>query len=168
MVELSSRKLAINWLKNKLINRKNGLVFDDLDSSSFDIIQSFLEANDHPLKTPAIYYQAFPGESTAEFLSILSEELTAKLGNLEFKSGRSLSEIIDAAGLKLIIIDRSYLHPLNTLDELLRQFADCNVGLILVGTYSQMKIAKIISHPTVSQWSKLAINCQCESLAKIC
>lgn len=168
MVELSSKKLAIDWLKNKLINRENGLVFDDLDSSSFDIIQSFLEANDHPWKTPAIYYQAFPGESSAEFLSILREELTAKLGNLEFKSGRSLSEIIDTSGLKLIIIDKSYLHPLNTLDELLRQFADCNVGLILVGTHSQMKIAKIIDHPTVSQWSRLAINCQCDSLAKIC
>jgi hypothetical protein len=56
MVELSSRKLAINWLKNKLINRENGLVFDDLDFSSLDIIQSFLEANDNSLKTPAIYY----------------------------------------------------------------------------------------------------------------
>lgn len=168
MVELSSRKLAIDWLKNKLINRENGLVFDDIDSSSFDIIQSFIEANDHPLKTPAIYYQAFPGESAAEFLSVLSKELTAKLGNLEFKSPRSLSEIIDTSGLKLIIIDKSYLHPLNTLDELLRQFADCNVGLILVSTYSQMKIAKIISHPIVSQWSRLAIDCQCEFLAKIC
>jgi hypothetical protein len=115
------------WLENKLVNHENGIIVDDPDSCIFESIQSFLETYDHPLKTTAIYYQAFPGESTVEFLNTLSHELTSKLANPKLNSSNSLAEIITETGLKMVIIDRSHLHPLSTLNDLLDQFAICQV-----------------------------------------
>ena len=156
------------WLENKLVNHENGIVVDNPDSCSFESIQNFLETYDHPLKTTAIYYQAFPGESTVEFLNTLSYELTSKLGNPRLNSSNSLAEIIGAAGLKMIIIDRSHLHPLNTLNDLLHQFAECNVCLILVGSASKIATTQILSHPTIKQWDKFTVDDECGTISNKC
>ena len=59
-----------DWLEQKLVNLENGIVIEERDFCHFEAIQDFVEAHDLPRKTPAIYYQAFPEESTAKFLSI--------------------------------------------------------------------------------------------------
>lgn len=165
----SDKKIsAINWLQNKLINRENSIIFDHSGFRCFNLIQNFVEANDHPFKTPAIYYKAFPQESAAEFTQTLLREIAAKLYDPTLHSRKSLPEIVAAAQLKMVIIDQSHLYPLDTLDDLLENFAKCNVCLLLIGTYHQLKIAQILSHPVVSQWPKLTVNSTSESLPKTC
>lgn len=161
------RRISItNWLTDKLISGENGIIFDELHSDSFKIVQDFLSANDRPFKTLAIYYQAFPGESAAEFLSVLREELTAKFGDLNLDSSKSLPEITNIVGLRMVIIDRSHLHPSETLDTLLNQFAVCNVCLILIGTSSQMKIARILDRPAIARWDRLRLDNPHEGLCE--
>lgn len=162
MIELSRKTLTINWLQNKLINHKNGVIFDDAVLSCFALIQDFLEANDHRFKTPAIYYQAFPEESAAEFIETLREEITSKLGTSDIYRHKSLSEIVADTGLKMVIIDRSHLHPEDTLNSILEQLTSCDVRLILIGCYHKMKIAQILSHPLITQWDKFTVNNQCD------
>lgn len=168
MLELSRKILTVNWLQNKLINQENGIIFDDDGCSCFDIIQSFIEANDHPFQTPVIYYEAFPEESAVELIATLREEITAKLGTPKLYINKSLSEIVVTVGLKMVIIDRSHLHPLNTLEDILEQFQACNVCLLLVASYSQMKMAQLLNHPTISQWERFIVNQKCEMVSEIC
>lgn len=147
-----------NWLETKLVNQEHGIILDDADLSSFNFIQDFLEANDHLFKTTVIYYNAFAEESVAEFLITLQEELSSKLGSHKLKSDLTLPEIIANAGLKMIIIDQSYLHPRETTDELLKFLTELHVALILVGSADNMNSSKILSRPGIAQWDRLVIN----------
>lgn len=174
MIELSRKILTVNWLQKKLFNHENGIIIDDANYSCFDIIQNFIEANDHSFQTPVIYYEAFPEESAAELIATLQEELTAKLGSPKLYLNKSLSEIVAEVGLKMVIIDKSHLldqnhfHPINALEDLLEQFATCNVCLLLVGSYDKMNMAQFLEHPTISRWEKFVVNKESELVSKIC
>ncbi|WP_319422186.1 ATP-binding protein [Pleurocapsa sp. FMAR1] len=157
MIDQTKSTLTLSWLKTKLIHCESGVIIENTCSCSFEGIQSFIESIDHSSKTPAIYYQAFPEESADQFLDTLREELASKLGNIEFKSNQSLLDIVKAAALKMVIIDRSYLHPLNTINQLLNFLGYCNVSLILVGSRNKLKIAQVLSHPAISQWEQFTI-----------
>jgi hypothetical protein len=139
-----------NWLETKLVNQEHGIILDDADLSSFDFIQDFLEAKDHLFKTTVIYYDAFAEESAAEFLNTLQEELSSKLGSHKLKSDLTLPEIIANSGLKMIIIDQSYLHPWETTNQLLRFLTELHVALILVGSADNMNSSKILSRPGIA------------------
>ena len=167
MIELSRKILTVNWLQKKLVNHENGIIFDDNNYSCFDIIQNFVEAKDHSFQTPVIYYEAFPEESAAELITTLREELTAKLGNPKLYLNNSLSEIVATVGLKMVIIDQSHLHPINTLEDLLEQFATCNVCLLLVGSYDKMKMAQLLDHSIISHWEKFIVNQECGLVPEI-
>jgi len=149
---------TLNWLKNKLIKRENGIILDKSDSDSFDAIQNFINNKDRPFQTPVIYYEAFPEESAVDFLQTLKVELTSKLNKPELESLEMLGQIIEAAELQMIIIDRCYLQPLDTLKHLLKLFDSYNVAIILVGSQAKMAIAQILNLPTVSQWDKLVVD----------
>ena len=168
MIELSRKILTVNWLQNKLINQENSIIIDDAGFNCFDIIQNFIEANDHPFQTTAIYYEAFPEESAVELIATLREEITAKLGTPQLYINKSLSEIVVTVGLKMVIIDRSHLYPLSTLEDLLEQFESCNVCLLLVGSYSKMKMAQLLHHPTISKWERFILNQKYELVSEIC
>ncbi|MFM2314359.1 MAG: hypothetical protein RLZZ04_3635 [Cyanobacteriota bacterium] len=152
-----SKKIG-DWLENRLINQEHGIILDDADLSSFDLIQDFIEANDHCFKTTVIYYNAFATESAAEFSHTLQEELTSKLGSHKLKLNLTLAEAIANAGLKMIIIDQSYLHPWETTGEILRFLTEQQVALILVGAEVQMNSSLIMSHPATSSWHRLVVN----------
>jgi hypothetical protein len=147
-----------NWLETKLANQEHGIILDHADLSSFNFIQDFLEAKDHLFKTTVIYYNAFAEEGVAEFLNTLQEELSSKLGSHKLKSDLTLPEVIANAGLKMMIIDQSYLHPWETTDELFRLLTDLHVALILVGSAAKMHGSKILSHPEIAQWDRLVVN----------
>ena len=161
MIESSRKRVTINWLQNKLINHESGIIFDDPDCSCFNFIQDFLEANNHFLKTPVIYYEAFPDEKAEELIVTLREEITAKLGNPELYLHKPLSEIVAAAELKMVIIDQSYLYPLSTLDDLLEQLIPCNICLLLVSSEDKMPNDQILSHPIISQWERFVVDNEC-------
>jgi hypothetical protein len=147
-----------NWLETKLVNQEHGIILDDADLSSFNLIQDFLEASDHLFKTTVIYYNAFAEENAAEFLNTLQEELSSKLGSHKLKSDLTLPEVIANAGLKMMIIDQSYLHPWETTDELFRFATELHVALILVGSADKMNCSQILSHPEIAQWDRLVVN----------
>jgi hypothetical protein len=168
MLDSNRAILTLNWLKTKLIKRENAILLDENCFCSFEVIQNFIASVDHPLKTPVIYYEAFPEESAAQFFKTLSEELTSKLGSPELNFHQSLDQIIEVAALKMVIIDQSYLHPLDTLEKLLDFFASCYVCLILVGSREKLKIAQILTHPVVSQWEQFTVCDQYKSLPKLC
>lgn len=167
MIESPKSTLTLNWLKTKLINGENGIIFDD-DSSNFDLIQNFIESADHNLKTPVVYYQAFPEESATQFLDTLSKELVSKLGIPELNSSQSLFKIIEVAALKMVIIDKSQLHPIDTLQNLLDFFACCDVALILVGSRSKMETSQILSHPAVAHWDQFLAYGEYETSSRLC
>ena len=162
MVEFSKKTLLDRWLKNRLVDRQNGIVFVEHTAHYFNTIQDFIEANDRPRETPVIYYQAFPEESATEFIEVLSHELTSKFGNRQFDSTQSLAEITATVGLKAVIIDRSYLHPLDSLYEILDRLASCDVATILIGSYCKMEIAKVLEYPNIDRWQKLVLDEYCE------
>lgn len=126
-----------DWLQQKLANLENGTLIEERDFYNFEAVQDFIEANDLARKTPVIYYQAFPEESAAEFLSILEEELRSKLNNHRQYANCSLAEIVVAAELKMVIIDRSYLHPQTTTRELITWFNRHNICVISISLRSQ-------------------------------
>ena len=163
MIELPKNTVVINWLQNKLVNHENGIFFDDPSCSCFNFIQDFLEANDHFVKTPVIYYEAFPNETAGELIDTLREEITAKLGNPDLYLRKSLSEIVAAVELKMLIIDKSYHYSLSTLDDLLKQLIPCNVCLLLVGSYDKMQNNQILSHPIISQWERFVVDNECQN-----
>ena len=103
--------LISNWLKNKLRDRENGIIFDSHDLNSFGLIQEFIEDHDCQFKTPVIYYQAFPEESAVDFLDTLGAELTSKLTKGGANPKQSLPKTIKDAELKMIVIDKCHLHP---------------------------------------------------------
>ncbi len=146
---------TLKWLKKKLIQRENGIILDENDSDSFDIIQGFIESKDRPFQTPIIYYQAFPEESAVDFLNTLKLELISKLNKPELESSQNLGQIVEIAQLQMIIIDRCYLQPLDTLQNLLEFFDSHNVAVVLVGSRTKMEIAQILDLTAVSQWDKL-------------
>ncbi len=168
MLDSNRAILTLNWLKTKLIKRENAILLDDHCSCSFEVIQNFIASVDQPLKTPVIYYKAFPEESAVQFFKTLSEELASKLGFPELNSHQSLCQIIEVAALKMVIIDQSYLHPLDTLENIIDFFGSCYVCLILVGSHEKLKIAQILSHPVVSQWEQFTVCEQYKSLPKFC
>ena len=163
MIESSRKIVTINWLQNKLINHENGVILDNSDCTCFNFIQDFLEANNHFFKTPVIYYEAFPDEKAEELIDTLREEIAGKLGNTELYLHQPLSEIVAAAELKMVIIDQSYLYPLNTLDDLLEQLIPCNVCLLLVGSDDKMQNGQILSHPIISQWERFVVDNECQN-----
>jgi hypothetical protein len=147
-----------DWLENRLINREHGIILDNADLSSFDLIQDFIEANDHCFKTPVIYYKAFAAESAAEFLRTLQEELTSKLGSHKLKSDLTLAEAIANAGLKMIIVDQSYLYSQETIQEIMKFLTEQQVALILVGAEVKINSSSIVSHPATNSWHRLVVN----------
>lgn len=149
--------VTVSWLKNKLDNHENGVIINNADLDSFHSIHDFLEILEHPSKTFAIYYQAFSGESSEEFLATLKEELTSKLAMPQLSSANSLSEIVIATKLRMIILDQSDLCSLDTLNELLYEFAKSDIRLILAGSYHKLKTARILSHPTIKQWEQFTV-----------
>ena len=164
MIKLSTTIVTLNWLQTKLNNGENGIIYNDSCPDCFDSIQNFIESVDHNSKTPAIYYQAFPEENAAQFLNTLGKELCSKLGICGLNSNQSLLQIIETAELKMVIIDQSHLHPLDTLQNLLDFFARCNVALILVGSRSKMEIAQIHYLSAVADWEQFTSCCQDEAL----
>jgi hypothetical protein len=147
-----------DWLKIRIINQENGIIFDDTDLSSFDQIQNFIEANDHRFKTPVIYYNALAEESAAELLGTLHEELISKLSIHQLQSDLSLPEAIAMAGLKMIIFDQSYLYPQETIEELLTFLAEQQVKIILVGAEAKMNEEFLAVHPAITTWQRLVVN----------
>jgi hypothetical protein len=167
MLDPTKKILTFNWLKTKLIKQENGILLDEHCSCSFEIIQNFIANNDHLLKTPIIYYEAFPGESAAQFLKTLGEELASKLGSPELNH-HSLDKIIELAALKMVIIDHSYLHPWDTLEKIIDFLASCHICLILVGSRKKLEIAQVLSHPVVSQWEQFQVCDQYQTLPELC
>jgi hypothetical protein len=153
----TSKKID-DWLENRLINQEHGIILDDADLNSFEPIQDFIEANDHFFKTPVIYYNAIADESAAEFLRTLQDELVSRLGTHRLKSDLTLVEAIANAGLKMIIIDQSYLHPEETIRQLLKIFTELPLALILVGAEDKMNSSSIMVHPATSSWHRLVVN----------
>jgi hypothetical protein len=168
MIESNKATLTLNWLKTKLIKQENGILLNDNCSCCFEAIQNFIASVDHPLKTPAIYYEAFPEESAAQFLNTLNEELASKLGYPQLESNQSLCKTIEMAALKMVIIDQSYLHPLDTLEKIINFLASCHVCLILVGCREKLEIAQILTNPLIFQWEQFQSYDQYEALPKFC
>ena len=165
MIESTTTTKFLNWLKTRLIHGENGIVFDDDFSETFDTIQNFISHVDHNLQTPVIYYQAFPEESTREFLATLTQELVSKLGKATLNCNQTLIEIIEAAALQMVIIDKSQLAPLDTLQSLLNFFGSRNIALILVGSRSKMETAQVLSLATISYWERFTASYKQESLS---
>ena len=164
MIE-SLKEISINnWLNTKLDNRDSGIIFAELPSDYFTIVQDFLAAKDCPRETHAIYYEAFPEESAAEFFETLCQELIAKFGSTKFDNFSNLPEIIATVGLEMVIIDNSYLHPLDTLEQIVKQLISCKVAVILIGSRSKMKIAKVFDLAVVKYWDILNLDGICENL----
>ena len=149
---------TLNWLQKKLLTRKNGVLVLQSDSFSFNNIQNFIKKNDHYLRTSVIYYQAFPEESAASFLDILGEELSSKLGMNTKKYDQSLVEIVKAAGLKMVIIDKGYLYSVATINNLLGFFSYCHIALILIGYHDKIRKSPIMDHPIVSEWEQYTVS----------
>ena len=167
MIKLSKKTAIDNWLNDRFDNRQNGVIFTESESNYFETIQDFLEDKDRLLQTPAIYYEAFPEESVSAFLNVLTQELTAKFGSDKFNSSMSLAEITATVGLRMVIIDRSYLQPLDALYDILNQLAICSVGTILIGSHCKLKISGILEHPNLERWEKLILDDWCEISPKI-
>ncbi|MGD1921773.1 MAG: AAA family ATPase [Pleurocapsa sp.] len=159
--------LILNWLKNKLIEGENGIIFNDGDSNSFSVIQDFIESCDRNFKTPVIYYQAFPEENAVEFLNTLGEELASKLGNRQLSSQQSLFSTIQDAELKMILIDDCHLHPQDTLQNLIDFFSACKVAVILIGCQNKMAIAQILNTTRDLNWDRLETLDKCESIPEL-
>lgn len=143
-----------SWLESKFFNQENGIIFDYQELRSFNLIQDFIETKDHPFKTPVIYYDAFPQETAEEFIDILYEELSSKLANRKFSSNLTLAEMIANAGLKMIVIDQSYLHVWETTETILKLATENKISLILVGSKAKMKYSQLLSNPTIGQWEQ--------------
>ena len=158
MNELIEITKTVNWLETKLMNREGGILFESCSRSSFITIQNFIESYDRPFQTLVTYYQAFPQESSLEFIDTLGEELASKLGSPLAYRNKPVLDIIKDAGLKMVVIDDCHFHPQDTLEKLLKLFSDCQVSVILVGDREKMAIAKILNHPLVSQWDNLDPN----------
>ncbi|MCC0177446.1 hypothetical protein I4641_10705 [Waterburya agarophytonicola K14] len=165
MIEYTKTRSITNWLKTKFTSGDNGMIFDEGDRSSFEEIQEFIASEDRQFKTPIIYYQAFPEETAIEFLSTLQDELDSKMGKSGESSPKSLlTTTIKDAGLKMIVIDDCYLHPQDTLENLLDFFSCCNVAVILVSCRRKIAIAQILNHPIASQWDKLQTARGCKTI----
>ena len=163
MIEYTRMISTENWLETKLISGDDGIIFDNCNRNSFEEIQEFIASKDCQFQTPIIYYQAFPEESSIQFLDTLQNELTSKLGTLRASSPKSLSTTIEDAGLKMIVIDDCHLHPEDTLQNLLDFFSSCNVAVILVGCKQKMTISQILNNPIVRQWEQFQAADECKT-----
>ena len=166
MIESSKFISISNWLKTKFINGENGIIIEPHLLSYFNPIQEFVGSFEHRLKTPVIYYQAFPEESAVQFLDTLRAELVAKLANSNLNE-YSLLEIIKITQLKMVIIDKCHLHPSNTLQSLLDFFSCCGVTVILVSSNNQIAISPVLNHPTISQWDKLTLDDESQAIFEL-
>lgn len=149
--------LTFNWLKKKLDNHENGIIFEDTNMVAFDAIQNFIESVDYASKTPVIYFEAFPEESSAKFFATLYYELVSKHIELKNDEEQSLVEVIKAASLKMIIIDKIHLQPIDTLNSMIDFFNCCDVTMILISTKKKTQISGLIDHPHIAKWGKLSI-----------
>ena len=143
-----------SWLNRMFDSRANGIITDSKDLNSFDAIQDFLEAKEHPSLTSAIYYQAFANEDLDELLLTLEEELMLKLGSVASRSCSSTAELIALAGLKMVIFDRSYFFSQTVLDGLYQWLKEHRVNLILVASQTEIYDSEIFNHPTIAQWEQ--------------
>jgi hypothetical protein len=158
MNTLTTKINLSDWLGVKLANSQNGIAFEDHFDHKFTIVQDFVESRDDDFKTPVVYYQVFPEETASQFLTTLNDELASKLGMSKTNSGRStISEVIKDARLKLIILDKIHFQPLDTLQDLLRFFASCNISVVLLGSRSKMETAQILALASVSTWDQFEI-----------
>lgn len=154
-------KSISEWLEERFVNNQNGIIIEQLEYSVFNLIHDFLEAKDHSHKTHAIYYNAFDGESAAEFISILAEELNGKLGQYTSKFDPTPSATIAKAELKMVIIDQCYCYTPKIADELLTWLNRHNVCLIFVGAESKIKPTQFMSHPTMAKLARFEVNAIC-------
>ena len=68
-----------------------------------------------------------------------------------------MAEVIKSASLKMIIIDKSHLQPIDTLTSLIEFFSDCNVALILISTNKKTKTSGLIDYLQIAKWEKLTL-----------
>ena len=168
MNQQQAAKLTINWLSKKRIQSDNGIIIAGTRSLVFEAAIDFVETLDDTFKTPATYYQVFPEESAIHFFDTLRSELVSKLGEHKLDSRLPLSKIIELADLKIVIIDKFYLYSTGTLSNIVDFFASCQVNLILIAAEQELKNSPLLSHPEISQWDKIFIDCQHESLPTTC
>ena len=153
-----TRLSAINeWLENRFTQNQNGIIIDCENNTSFHAIHDFLETKDRTFKTPAIYYSAFADDNPAEFIGILIEELSSKLG-WQSKSCSTLSEIVVMSELQMVIMDRCYLHSSETTEGILTWLNQHGVCLILVGSQAEMNRARFWQRSSIADLPKLTID----------
>ena len=145
------------WLEDRFTRNQNGIIIDGEDNTSFHAIHDFLETKERTFETPAIYYSAFADDNPAEFISILVEELSSKLGWYKSKCS-TLSEIVAMSELQMVIIDRCYLHSLKTTEKLLTWLNQHGVCLILVGSQAEMNRALFLQRSSIADLPKLALD----------
>ncbi|MEL6496594.1 MAG: hypothetical protein AAFQ41_15945 [Cyanobacteria bacterium J06623_7] len=157
------------WLESKFTKGENGIIIDSCEHESFDIIQDFLAEKEHSYKTYAIYYDAFAEESPTEFMNTLAEELGSKLGHHRAKSCPTLTDKIVASELKMVIIDRSYLHSIETTNALMTWLNQYGVSLVLVGSKTEMNQTQYLNHPSLTGLSRFIVgNCCCGKVPVYC
>ena len=159
-MDRSSRSIR-EWLEARFINNQNGIIIEQTEYDSFNLIHDFLEEKDHSHKTHAIYYDAFDGESAAEFLSILAEELSSKLGQYKSGSESNPSVAIAQSELRMVIIDQCYFHAPEITNDLLTWFNRHNVCLILVGAESKIKSSQFMNHPGLAKLAQCQVDTIC-------
>ena len=154
-----TKLLAIDeWLEDRFTQKQNGIIVDCEDNTSFHAIHDFLETKERTFKTPAIYYSAFADDNPAEFINILVEELSSKLGWHRSKSCSTQSEIVAMSELQMVIIDRCYLHSSETTEGLLTWLNQHGVCLILVGSQAQMNRVRFLQFSSIADLPKLALD----------
>lgn len=159
--------LIFCWLEKKLSHHENGVILENSNVLAFEPIQDFIESVNGTFKTPVIYFEAFPEESSTKFFATLYDELASKLSELQNDNQQSLVEVIKSASLEMVIIDKSHLQPIDTLDSMIDFFARCNVTLILISTEEKIKVSGLIDHKQIAQWEKLSIMDKLLSLPKL-
>lgn len=152
-----TNKLISKWLKDKLNNHENGVILENNNMLAFEAVQDFIESIDCTFKTPVIYFEAFPEESLASFFATLYEELASKLSHLKNDQQQSLVEVIQSTSLKMVIIDKSHLQPIDTFNSMIDFFARCNVVVIIISTEEKTKISGLVDHEHIVQWEKLSL-----------
>ncbi|MEL6910495.1 MAG: AAA family ATPase [Cyanobacteria bacterium J06629_2] len=144
-------KSVVEWLEARFTNNQNGIITEQVKYGCFRTIHDFLDMKEHDYQTPAIYYDAFADDSSAEFISVLAEELSCKLGSQKSKPILSLSEAIIEAGLKMVIIDKCHLHKPEITDEILTWLNQYNVCVTFVGVKSEIERTQFMDRPSLAK-----------------
>ena len=95
LLTLGTMEKTWNWLKSKLIEKKNGIILEKNDSDSFESVQDFIESTEHNFYTSVIYYQAFPEENAVDFLNTLKSIPFLICCELSFKIIDSFNNVLN-------------------------------------------------------------------------